>query len=88
MLLRGHGAHRRWTPVRHELRLRLFMVYVDLAELDGLFDATGSGRLALRPLRGFAGRTTSAIGKSRSTNPFASWCCLVLASRRTGRSGC
>ena len=37
----GTVRHRRWTPVRHLLRFRLFLVYVDLAELDHLFGRRG-----------------------------------------------
>jgi uncharacterized protein len=37
----GTVRHRRWTPVRHEFRFRLFLVYVDLAELDSVFGRHG-----------------------------------------------
>jgi DUF1365 family protein len=37
----GTVRHRRWTPVLHVFRFRLFLVYVDLAELDGLFGRRG-----------------------------------------------
>uniref|UniRef100_A0A7C4LQ07 DUF1365 domain-containing protein n=1 Tax=Schlesneria paludicola TaxID=360056 RepID=A0A7C4LQ07_9PLAN len=33
----GEVRHRRWTPVRHEFRQRLFLMYVDLDELPTLF---------------------------------------------------
>jgi uncharacterized protein len=33
----GWIRHRRFSPVRHEFRYRLFMSYIDLAELPGLF---------------------------------------------------
>ena len=39
-LYRGEVRHRRWTPA-HRVRLPLFMVYLDLSELDRVF----SGRL-------------------------------------------
>lgn len=34
----GEVHHRRTAPVRNEFRYRLFMLYLDLAELPGLFD--------------------------------------------------
>jgi DUF1365 family protein len=34
----GWVRHRRHDPAAHELRMRLFMVYLDLAELPALFD--------------------------------------------------
>lgn len=34
----GQVSHRRFDPVRHDFRYSLFMMYVDLAELDHLFD--------------------------------------------------
>jgi DUF1365 family protein len=37
-LYEGSVRHRRATPVRHEFRSPLFMVYLDLAELPELFD--------------------------------------------------
>jgi len=37
----GTLRHRRWTPVRHAFRFRLFLVYVDLAELDQVFGRHG-----------------------------------------------
>jgi len=33
----GHVRHRRFTPVRHTFRYRLYMMYLDLAELPWLF---------------------------------------------------
>lgn len=37
-LYRGEVRHRRLGPVRHAFRYRLFMLYLDLAELPELFD--------------------------------------------------
>lgn len=37
----GTVRHRRWSPVPHEFRYQLFMVYVDLAEVDELFGSPG-----------------------------------------------
>ena len=37
-LYRGTIRHRRLAPVPHEFRYRLFMLYLDLAELPGVFD--------------------------------------------------
>src|SRR5271165_3064736 len=37
----GTVRHRRWIPVPHAFRFRLFLVYVDLAELDLLFGRRG-----------------------------------------------
>jgi DUF1365 family protein len=34
----GWVRHRRFDPVEHEFRYRLFLTYLDLAELPGLFD--------------------------------------------------
>jgi DUF1365 family protein len=34
----GWVLHRRFSPVRNEFRVRLFLMYLDLAELPGLFD--------------------------------------------------
>lgn len=34
----GMVRHRRLAPVAHVFRYSLFMLYVDLAELPGLFD--------------------------------------------------
>lgn len=34
----GEVRHRRFAPVRNEFRYRLFLLYLDLAELPGLFD--------------------------------------------------
>jgi len=38
----GHVRHRRFLPVRNAFRYRLFMMYVDLDELPGLFDGVRS----------------------------------------------
>lgn len=40
-LYKGWVSHRRRTPAGHAFRYRLFMVYVDLAELPGVFDGSG-----------------------------------------------
>ena len=46
-LYKGWVSHRRRAPAGHAFRYRLFMVYLDLAELPRVFD--GSGReLAFR----------------------------------------
>jgi DUF1365 family protein len=37
-IYRGHVRHRRFTPVEHAFRYSLFMMYLDLDELDRLFD--------------------------------------------------
>jgi len=37
----GTVAHHRLAPVEHRFRYRMFMTYVDLAELDGLFSRMG-----------------------------------------------
>ena len=37
-IYKGQVSHRRFHPVRHDFRYSLFMMYVDLAELDTLFD--------------------------------------------------
>ena len=33
----GYVGHRRFFPSRHQFRYKLFMVYLDLAELDTVF---------------------------------------------------
>ena len=37
----GHVVHRRFDPVEHAFRYRLFMVYADLAEIEGVFGRRG-----------------------------------------------
>lgn len=37
-IYRGQVSHRRFGPVRNDFRYRIFMLYLDLAELPGLFD--------------------------------------------------
>ncbi|MEO8444903.1 MAG: DUF1365 domain-containing protein [Gammaproteobacteria bacterium] len=37
-IYQGRVSHRRFTPVRHKFGYDLFMLYLDLAELPGLFD--------------------------------------------------
>jgi DUF1365 family protein len=37
-IYRGVVRHRRYEPVRHDLRMPLCMLYLDLAELDAVFD--------------------------------------------------
>lgn len=34
----GTVRHRRFTPIRHEFRYRIFLLYLDLDELPGVFD--------------------------------------------------
>jgi uncharacterized protein len=40
-LYEGTVRHRRWTPIQHAFRFRLFLVYVDLGELDQVFGRHG-----------------------------------------------
>mgnify|MGYP002631734158 FL=1 len=40
-LYEGHVVHRRFDPVEHSFRYRLFMVYADLAEIDTVFGRRG-----------------------------------------------
>ncbi|MEM1356099.1 MAG: DUF1365 domain-containing protein [Planctomycetota bacterium] len=42
-IYQGTVRHRRFEPVEHALQYRMFMLYLDLDELDGVF--TGPGRL-------------------------------------------
>jgi DUF1365 family protein len=37
VIYRGHVRHRRFSPVEHEFRYSLFMMYMDLREIDSLF---------------------------------------------------
>jgi hypothetical protein len=39
-IYKGWVRHRRSAPTRHEFRYRIFMLYLDLAELPRLFDGT------------------------------------------------
>ena len=36
-LYEGYVRHRRYAPVEHSFRYAVFMVYLDLAELDSVF---------------------------------------------------
>ncbi len=41
----GHVRHRRFTPILHRFRYSMFMVYLDVDEIDALCDkVTGFGR--------------------------------------------
>lgn len=46
-LYEGVVQHRRLDPVEHSFRYRLFLVYVDLAELDSLFGRRGVSDLLI-----------------------------------------
>ena len=88
-IYRGWLEHRRWAPRRHAFRYPLFMVYLDLAELDHVFAGRwlwSTRRPALGALRSRA--TTSAIRRSRWTSRCASSCTSAPAGARKGRSGC
>ena len=37
-IFEGHVKHHRYTPVSHEFKYRLFMMYLDLTELEDIFD--------------------------------------------------
>ncbi len=37
-LYRGQVVHRRWQPFRHEFRYPLFQLYLDLSEIDQVFE--------------------------------------------------
>ena len=52
-LYEGVVQHRRFDPIEHSFRYRLFLVFVDLAELDSLFSyrrdgVTGRQGIAVR----------------------------------------
>jgi hypothetical protein len=93
----GWVRHRRRGAVEHELRMPLFMVYLDLDELPSVFDGMalwsargggGGGRPPPPPRPGFAARTTSVIRRSRSGRRFArSWRRAPGGGRR-GRFAC
>ena len=78
----GWVRHRRHVPVEHELRMRLFMLYLDLDELPGLFDgyraASARGRAIAEfrrsdhlgdPHRALAGEIRSLVAARAGTAP-------------------
>lgn len=79
-LYEGTVRHRRLTPVTHDFRYRLFLVYVDLNELDGLF-----GRRGFWSIRGPAfARFQRADHLGDPTRPLDE-CVRELVEQRTGR---
>jgi DUF1365 family protein len=50
----GRVVHRRFEPLKHEFAYRLFMVYLDLSELAGLFEQRQLSQRRWSPLSFFA----------------------------------
>ena len=87
-LYEGVVRHRRLDPVEHSFRYRLFLVFVDLAELDSLFGRRGLWSTRWPALARF--RRADYLGDPlvRWTTAFA-----TLVEQRTGivrrvRSAC
>lgn len=79
-LYEGTVRHRRMTPVTHAFRYRLFLVYIDLSELDVLF-----GRRGIWSVRGPAiARFRRADHLGDPTRPLDE-CVRELVEQRTGR---
>ena len=81
----GQVRHRRMQPVVHEFSYRMFMMYLDLAELPEVF----RGSLAVvrtggRPSPVSAVKTTSVIRQCRLKTPFVISCCVETGRRPSG----
>ena len=76
----GWVRHRRYAPVAHELRMRLFMLYLDLDELPELLDGYRAASARGRALAEF--RRADHLGDPR--RPLAE-VVRELVSERTGR---
>ena len=88
-IYRGWLEHRRMAPRRHAFRYPLFMLYLDLAELDRrVRAAAGCGRRGARRWRASTGATTSATPAGRSTSRCASWWPSASAPPARARSAC
>jgi DUF1365 family protein len=76
----GRVRHRRFQPVIHEFRYRIFMMYLDLDELPGLFDGICLWSYARRNLAWF--RRADYIGDSKQSIRQA---VIDLVQRDTGK---
>ena len=79
-LYEGWVRHRRMTPVEHTFRYRLFLVYVDLGELDAIFGRRGLWSTRWPALARF--RRTDYLGDP--ARPLAD-CVRDLVEQQTGR---
>ena len=87
----GTIQHRRFGPQQNAFRYRIFMSYLDLAELPSVFDRywLWSARRPAQP--GFVARTTTVIRMillGRSMQRFAISWSVIPASALWGPSGC
>ncbi len=79
----GRVRHRRYAPVRHEFAYRVFMMYLDLDELPGLFEGRllwscdGGGLARFRRRDHLRGEAPAHSDLKRAA--------LDLVERRTGR---
>ena len=78
-LYEGSVRHRRFTPVEHSFAYRLFLVYVDLAELDSVFGRFGLWSTRWPTLARF--RRSDYLGKA--TRPLDD-CVRELVEQQTG----
>ena len=77
------------SPTRHRFRYRLFMMYLDLAELPRLFDGTPGWSAQRRALAWF--KRSDYLGPSgqfRSMRRSATWFRRASAPGRRAQSGC
>ncbi len=79
-LYEGWVRHRRMTPVEHTFRYRLFLVYVDLGELDAIFGRRGLWSTRWPALARF--RRADYLGDP--ARPLAD-CVRDLVEQQTGR---
>lgn len=79
-LYEGIVRHRRLTPVPHAFRYRMFLVYVDLSELDSLFGRRGVWSTRWPAIARF--RRADHLGDP--TRPLDE-CVRELVEQRTGR---
>ena len=69
----GQVRHARTRPAKHQFNYRLFMMYLDLDELDTLFQKRWFWSHHGRRLRGFGAAITSGQKISRWPMQFGIW---------------
>jgi len=84
----GKVRHRRFSPIRNTFQYRLFLMYVDLAELPTLSETDGSGQAgrSISPTSGEG--TTSVIPWFLWTAPPGIWWKKKRASAQPVPSVC
>jgi DUF1365 family protein len=82
-LYEGVVRHRRFRPIAHSFQYRLFLVYVDLSELDSLFGRHGFWSTRWPALAWF--RRADYLGEA--SRPLVD-CVRDLVEQRTGRRPC